>query len=159
MFWLVIEEQPSSRDVETVTRLLGRDPLCRFTVAARSRGGDPCVIKNLPFLYDGTPMPTIYWLVGESECAMVGRLESTGGVRRAEREVPEEALLEVHARYAAERDASIAPGHQGPRPSGGVGGTRRGVKCLHTHYADFLAGWHDPVGIWVRNELLAAGEI
>ena len=55
--------------------------------------------------------------------------------------------------YAAERDAAIPPGHDGPRPSGGVGGTRQGVKCLHAHYAAHLAGFDDPVGRWVAVEL------
>ena len=36
---------------------------------------------------------------------------------------------------------------------GGVGGTRRGVKCLHAHYASFLAGSDDPVGRWVAARL------
>ncbi len=40
-------------------------------------------------------------------------------------------------------------GHTGPRPFGGVGGTRQGVKCLHAHYAWLLAGGDDPVGRWV----------
>jgi len=39
------------------------------------------------------------------------------------------------------------------RPSGGVGGTRRGVKCLHAHIAWYLAGGDDPVGRWVVGEL------
>ncbi|MGH9232616.1 MAG: DUF501 domain-containing protein, partial [Acidimicrobiales bacterium] len=53
-------------------------------------------------------------------------------------------------RYAAERDAALPAGHAGPRPSGGVGGTRQGVKCLHAHYAWLLAGGDDPVGRWVE---------
>ena len=36
-----------------------------------------------------------------------------------------DALADAHARYAAERDAAIPADHDGPRPSGGVGGTRR----------------------------------
>ncbi len=49
--------------------------------------------------------------------------------------------------------------HQGPRPHGGVGGTRAGVKCLHAHYAYFLAGGDDPVGRWVEERLAdATGE-
>ena len=63
-------------------------------------------------------------------------------------------MLAAHAAYAAERDAAIAAGHRGPRPSGGVGGTRRGVKCLHAHYAWFLAGGDDPVGRWVEERLV-----
>ena len=45
------------------------------------------------------------------------------------------------------------PPHPGPRPTGGVGGTRQGVKCLHAHYAWFLAGGDDPVGRWVDARL------
>ena len=45
----------------------------------------------------------------------------------------------------------------GPRPSGGVGGTRRGVKCLHAHYAWYLVGGDDPVGRWVAEQLAARG--
>ena len=61
--------------------------------------------------------------------------------------VPEfgESLDAAHARYAAERDAFI-PNDADPRPTGGVGGTTRGVKCLHAHYADTRAGNDNPVG-------------
>jgi hypothetical protein len=37
--------------------------------------------------------------------------------------------------------------------SGGVGGTRRGVKCLHAHLANYLAGDDDPVGTLVADSL------
>jgi hypothetical protein len=76
-----------------------------------------------------------------------------GGVRRAEAEVDPVALAAAHTAYAAERNAEIPTGHAGPRPSGGVGGTARGVKCLHTHYAHHLAGGDDPVGRWVHEQL------
>jgi hypothetical protein len=62
-------------------------------------------------------------------------------------------LEATHRAYAAERDALLPTGHSGPAPSGGVGGTRVGVKCLHAHYAFFLAGGDDPVGRWVRDHL------
>ena len=65
-------------------------------------------------------------------------------------------LQAAHDEYAAERDAAIPADHVGPRPSGGVGGTRKGVKCLHAHYANFLAGADDPVGAWVAS-VLASG--
>ena len=76
-----------------------------------------------------------------------------GGVRAAEAAVDPAELAAAHARYAAERDAALPPGHAGPRPSGGVGGTRKGVKCLHAHYAWHLAGGDDPVGRWVADRL------
>jgi uncharacterized protein len=98
-------------------------------------------------------MPTRYWLVGEPERTLVSRLESGGGVDEAEREVDPGELATAHTRYAAERDGDLPTGHAGPRPTGGVGGTRRGVKCLHAHYAWFLAGGEDPVGRWVHERV------
>ena len=102
-------------------------------------------------------MPTLYWLVGEAERRAVSALEAAGGVREAEAAVDPGLLSSAHARYAAERDAALPPGHTGPRPTGGVGGARRGVKCLHAHYAWFLAGGDDPVGRWVSERLRAGG--
>ncbi len=119
----------------------------------RDRAGLPVVIRNAPLLDDGTPMPTRYWLVGKDAVEAVSRLEASGGVRAAERAVDAAELAAAHARYAAERDAAIPRDHEGPRPSGGVGGTRQGVKCLHAHYAAHLAGLDDPVGRWVAAQL------
>jgi hypothetical protein len=137
-------------DREAVTALLGHRPRGHFDVVVRDHSGGPVVIRNAALLDDGTPMPTRYWLVGAAPRLLVDRLESAGGVRAAEAAVDPVELLAAHARYAAERDATLPPGGTGPRPSGGVGGTRRGVKCLHAHYAWFLAGGDDPVGLWVQ---------
>ena len=139
-------------DRDAVAGLLGRPPQGRFEVAVRDADGHPVVIRNDPLLDDGTPMPTRWWLLGPAALA-VSRLESAGGVRAAEAAVDPGALAAAHARYAAERDAALPPGHAGPRPHGGVGGTARGVKCLHAHYAWFLAGGDDPVGAWVAARL------
>jgi hypothetical protein len=140
-------------DTEAVATLLGRPPRGEFDVVVRDADGRPVVIRNAPFLADGTPMPTRFWLVDESLRRAVGALEAAGGVRAAEAAVDPEALAAAHARYAAEREAAVPAGHSGPRPSGGVGGTRRGVKCLHAHYAWYLAGGDDPVGRWVAERL------
>lgn len=142
----------------TVADLLGRVPQGAYEVVVVDADGSPVVIRNAPLLDDGTPMPTRFWLVGARERVAVGRLEAAGGVRRAEREVGADALSAAHARYAAERDAALPPGHDGPRPFGGVGGTRRGVKCLHAHYAWHLAGGDDPVGRWVAHQLEGAAD-
>ncbi|MHB8682067.1 MAG: DUF501 domain-containing protein [Acidimicrobiales bacterium] len=133
--------------------LLGREPAASFVVVVRRRDGTPAVIRNAPLLDDGTPMPTRYWLVDPRLREAVSRLEGAGGVRDAEAAVDPDELAAAHARYAAERDRSLAPGYEGPRPSGGVGGTRRGVKCLHAHVAWWLAGGDDPVGRWTAAQL------
>jgi hypothetical protein len=136
-------------DAAAVRELLGREPIAPFEVVVRRGDGSPAVIRNAPFTRDGTPMPTRYWLVDRDLDQGVARLEAAGGVRAAEADVDADALLAAHTAYAAERDAAIPAGHTGPRPFGGVGGTRRGVKCLHAHYAYWLAGGADPVGEWV----------
>lgn len=146
----------SAADYARVAELLGREPEGDFEVVVRDRSGDPVVIRNAPVLRDGRPMPTRYWLVGTEARRRVGRLEADGGVRAAEAAVSVDALEAAHARYAAERDAAVVAGHIGPRPTGGVGGTRRGVKCLHAHYAWHLAGGDDPVGRWTAAQLAAA---
>jgi len=143
----------STVDREAVTRLLGRVPTGAFSVALRGPDGQPAVIVNAPLLDDGTPMPTRFWLVDATLREAVSRLEAGGGVRRAEAALDPAAVAEAHARYAAERDRALAPGHEGPRPSGGVGGTRQGVKCLHAHLAWVLVGGEDPVGRWVVEQL------
>jgi hypothetical protein len=147
----------SLSDISAVSALLGRPPRGAFTVVVRDASGGPVVIRNAPLLDDGTPMPTLYWLVGARECEAVGRLESGGGVKAAEAAVDAGDLAAAHARYATERDAWMSPGHEGPAPTGGVGGTRRGVKCLHAHYAWHLAGGDDPVGRWVAEQLRRDG--
>jgi uncharacterized protein len=140
-------------DREAVEALLGRPVQGDFEVVVRHDDGSPVVLRNAPLLQDGTPMPTRYWLVGEPERTLVSRLEAAGGVRAAEAELDPDELADAHRRYAAERDAAIPLGHTGHRPSGGVGGTRVGVKCLHAHYAWHLAGGDDPVGRWVEHHL------
>jgi hypothetical protein len=135
-------------DRARVAQLLGREPHSAFDVVVRDHRGDPVVVRNAPFLDDGTPMPTRFYLVGSDLVTRVSRLEAVGGVRQAEAEIDPDEITRVHERYAAERDAVIDPDHVGPRPHGGVGGTRTGVKCLHAHVAYCLAGGDDPIGRW-----------
>lgn len=142
-------------DRERVVALLGREPQGGFEVVVRDQRGDPLVIRNDPLLHDGRPMPTRYWLLASEVRDRISRLEAAGGVDQAEAEVGADELAAAHRAYAAERDAAVPPGWKGPRPSGGVGGTRVGVKCLHAHYAWHLAGGDDPVGRWVDERLAA----
>ena len=143
-------------DRARVAELLGREPFGAFEVAVRDETGDPVVLCNAPFLRDGTPMPTRYYLVGPDLVRDVSRLEAAGGVNAAEAAVDPADLVALHLRYAAERDAAIETDREGPRPSGGVGGTRVGVKCLHAHVAYLLAGGDDPVGRWALAQLTSA---
>jgi len=144
---------PSAEDIARITELLGRVPQGKFEVVVRALDGDPVVLRNQPLLPDGTPMPTLYWLCGARENVLIGRLEATGAVNQVEAELDAALIAAAHDRYAAERDALIPADHTGPRPFGGVAGTRIGVKCLHAHFGWWLAGGDDPVGDWVAEKL------
>jgi hypothetical protein len=140
------------------TRLLGRPPQAPWRVAVADGRGRPVVLENAPVTYDGRPMPTRFWLVDARLVRAVGRLEAAGGVRAAASAVDPRALARAHRDYADRRDRLLGPDHVGPRPTGGVGGTARGVKCLHAHLANWLAGGDDPVGRYVVDALEATGE-
>ena len=143
----------SADDLATLTELLGRAPQAECEIVVRRERGAPMVIRNAPFMLDGTPMPTRYWLVDPELLRRVSGLEAAGGVKIAEAEVAPEVIAAAHDAYGAERNAQIPADYAGPRPFGGVAGTRQGVKCLHAHYAAWLAGTNDPVGAWVDARL------
>lgn len=133
---------------------LGRPPRSSFDVPIRCHLDLPVVITVPPLLDDGTPFPTRSWLTCPLARRRVSRVESAGGVAEAEALVEAgggfgERFAHAMARYAAERDAAVPDGWEGPRPSGGIGGSGGGVKCLHAHYADYAVGSDNPVGEWV----------
>jgi len=145
-------------DRSVVESQIGRPPRSPIVVASRCHLGLPVVITVPPILEDGTPFPTLYWLTCPLAAKRIGRIEATGGVRRAEHLIAEDPeLAERHEaaaeRYRGARDELIPAGHEGPVPVGGVGGTGAGVKCLHAHYADTVAGNDNPVGSWVAAQM------
>ncbi len=155
-------EQPL---VDQIAELLGRPPAGGFEVAIKS-GLRPLVIHNAPFLWNGTPMPTSYWLVDGALLREVSRLESAGGVREAEAAVDPQQLAASHSacRRARELDAvTFRDAYPDVMPlglpSGGVGGTRQGVKCLHAHLAWHLVSGIDPVGAWVIGKVGELGPL
>jgi hypothetical protein len=136
-----------------VEEQLGRAPRGDFEVVVRRADGDPVVVRNAPLLSDGTPMPTLYYLVSPELVRAVSRVEADGGVRRAEAAIDAATVAATHERYRRARDAALPADHAGPRPDGGVGGTRTGVKCLHAHVAHELATGDDPIGRWTIEQL------
>ena len=96
------------------------------------------------------PFPTTFWLSCPDAVRAVSRLEAEGWISRLNERLEAEpdfadAVARAHAEYARERarDDPRAERH------GGVGGTSKGLKCLHAHYANHVAGGDDVVGAWV----------
>jgi exopolyphosphatase/guanosine-5'-triphosphate,3'-diphosphate pyrophosphatase len=137
-------------DLRIVAEQLGRPPAVPFSVVARCPGGHPLVIRNAPVDEHGEPFPTTFWLTCTDGVRAVSRLEAEGWISRLNERFDTEpefadAVARAHADYARER----ARDDPGAEEHGGVGGTRRGLKCLHAHYAHHLAGGDDVVGAWV----------
>jgi uncharacterized protein len=137
-------------DPQTVAAQIGRPLRAPSEVVCRCHLGLPVVVAVPPLLDDGTPFPTSWWLTCPLAVRRIGRLESGGGVKRMEAKAVSDPgfgarLATAHRRYAADRDA-LVPDGAAVRPEGGVAGARSGVKCLHAHYADTLAGNDNPVG-------------
>ena len=125
-------------DREVVAGQLGREPK-PFRVAARCPAGLPSVIEN----QHSRSMPTRFWITCPSLDAAIARIESTGGVRQAQKELGEEAVAKVHAEHHARFGTRVA-------------GVREGgyVKCLHAFTALQLSGaLPNPVADWTLARL------
>jgi exopolyphosphatase/guanosine-5'-triphosphate,3'-diphosphate pyrophosphatase len=141
-------------DLAIVRDQLGRDPTTPFTVVARCAPGHPLVIRNVPVDAGGRPFPTTFWLTCPDAVGGVSRLEAEGAIASLNDRIDADddfaaEVARAHAEHARER----ARGYPGAESHGGVGGTRRGVKCLHAHYAYHLAGGDDPVGAWTAERV------
>lgn len=139
-----------SDDRQVIEIQIGRPLRAESVVVSRCHLDMPVVIQVPPILDDGTPFPTLYWLSCPLATTRIGRLEGAGGVKRMEGKAESDqdfsdALEDAHRSYGAERDALLGNAEE-PRPTGGVGGARAGVKCLHAHYAHTRAGGDNPVG-------------
>jgi len=142
----------TAEEFATIEALVGRSLNGRCAVVVRRRDGSPVVIENEPHLRDGTPMPTLFWLIDPELHEAVSRIEGESGVHRYEELVDAEDLARAHDDYRRRREAATVR-HDAIQAGGGVGGTRVGVKCLHAHLANYLAGYDDPVGQLVASEL------
>ena len=153
------------RDSEVLALQIGRPLRAASKVLRRCNLDLPIVAEVPPILDTGEPFPTRYWLTCPLAHRRIARIEGEGGVRAAQAKVTadpglREALEATHARYARDRDALLPAGTalsgertagtalsgERYRPSGGVGGSSGGVKCLHAHYADFAAGNDNAIG-------------
>lgn len=133
--------------------MLGRPPRGVWRIARRCRCGLPQVVETDPYLDDGTPFPTFYWLTCCALVAEVSRLESEGAIREVN------ALLESRPEITGALETSTsayisARSQRGalPRTDHPGGGPKR-VKCLHAHLAHHLITNDNPVGAWIAERL------
>lgn len=162
---------PTARDLQIVTRQLGRPPVGVLAVARRCVYGYPQVILTHPLHRHGEEFvvfPTLFWLSCPFLEAEVSRLESAGAVKRFEARLATDPVLAAsyacaHDAYREERLSLLSPeereflGARRARDSveTGIAGLRnpRRVKCLHAQLAHSLVRGENPIGAAVAVEL------
>mgnify|MGYP006272223827 FL=1 len=133
--------------------------------------GFPAVVTDDPFV-ENIAAPTIYWLSCPYLSYEVDRLEADSNLIRDLGQKYQndhkfrELMKEAHNKYAASRKKMLSAEQlQKARDisedlyktltESGVGGIKdkEGIKCLHTHLADFLVNQFNPVGEIVFNKI------
>lgn len=129
------------------------------SVSARCMCGYPQVVLVSPILEDGEPFPTIFWLTCPQFTKEISQIESTGLIKDIDGMLGEDCafrdrLMDAHKDYAETRNSLFlqCPGSSEKARRAfegtGIGGVRRldTAKCLHLHFAHYLAGKDNPIG-------------
>ncbi len=136
---------------------LGRPPRGEVYAASRCPFGELEVVATSPLLDGEEPFPTLYWLTCPVLRAEVGRLEGGDMRERLRLLLKEEEgfareLRQAEAEYLEERrEMARALGMERVEElwrgkDGVAGGAAGNLKCLHSHYAHWLARGSNPVG-------------
>lgn len=139
--------QPSARDLDVLSRQLGRPVRDVVEIPARCVCGNPLVAATAPRLSNGTPFPTTFYLTHPVITSAVSRLEAAGMMNQMnERLAADEALAaayrDAHEAYLAARNEIAERSGTGEVPEiAGVsaGGMPTRVKCLHVLVGQSLA--------------------
>ena len=139
--------QPSERDLDVLSRQLGRPVRDVVEIPARCTCGNPLVAATAPRLSNGTPFPTTFYLTHPVITAAVSRLEANGVMTEMNGRLTADPLLAkqyraAHVAYLSARNEIGARCGIGSVPEiDGVsaGGMPTRVKCLHVLVGHSLA--------------------
>ncbi|WP_306919711.1 MULTISPECIES: DUF501 domain-containing protein [unclassified Arthrobacter] len=139
--------QPSGRDLETLSRQLGRPVRDVVEIPARCVCGNPLVAATSPRLSNGTPFPTTFYLTHPVITSAVSRLEAAGLMNEMNERLAADAALAdgyraAHEAYLASRaEIGVRSGIGAVPEINGIsaGGMPTRVKCLHVLVGHSLA--------------------
>jgi len=156
---------------EIIKLQLGREPHNLMGIARYCPFNKPAVLITKPYSVEYGVFPTIYWLSCPYLVKEVGKLEDKGIIRELTKRLHNDSefkrkMQEAHENYRKQRldylneDSSeninnVSADIVKVLKSSGVGGIRdkQGIKCLHTHLADYLVNGQNPVGKFVWEKL------
>jgi hypothetical protein len=137
----VVLSSATDKDLEAVTKQLGRPARDIVAISARCVCGNPIVVQTRPRLEDGTPFPTVYYLTLPAATSAVSTLEAEGLMiklqnRLAQDEDLAKNYLSAHLSYLSDRaELGLVEEIEGIS----AGGMPTRVKCLHSLVAHALA--------------------
>ena len=142
------EELVHSEHDRAVVEVQLRRPLRgRWRVARRCHLGVPMAIENHPYLEDGTPFPTLFWLTCPILAKRASKLEGEGWMGALNESLAEDEALRARLKGALNRLLARRNAHAPLVDSGAVpGGGPEKVKCLHAHLAHEISHAPNPVG-------------
>ncbi|MDO8886291.1 DUF501 domain-containing protein [Candidatus Oleimmundimicrobium sp.] len=154
----------SREDIKLIEEQIGRKPRSVLKVLRRCKKGYPQVILTSPVLEDGTPFPTIFWLTCPFLVKEVSNLEGKGWIKYLQMRFNEDDSLKLELKKAHDnyrRERAFLIGFREAECDGiGIGGVSNSswLKCLHAHYAHYLATGCNPVGELVDKHIGEIGE-
>jgi uncharacterized protein len=131
----------TDKDLEAVTKQLGRPVRDIVAIAARCSCGNPVVVQTKPRLEDGTPFPTLYYLTLPAATSAVSTLEAEGLMTKLQDQLGQDEGLaknyqSAHLSYLSDRaELGLVEEIEGIS----AGGMPNRVKCLHSLIAHSLA--------------------
>ncbi|MGM0409802.1 MAG: DUF501 domain-containing protein [Bacillota bacterium] len=155
-----------SEEYKLIKKQLGRKPDNLLEVKKRCPFDYPAVLLVAPYK-NSIVFPTIYWLSCPYLVKEISKIEDKGMVKELTERLNNdnnfrEKLKRAHQRYAKERLEyldqdleDISAGIRDVLVNSGVGGIidKKGIKCLHTHVADYLVNAKNIVGELVFNKI------
>ena len=156
----------TSRDIEVVTHLLGREPRGLRAIPIRTESGQPVVLQ-VASLVDDKPFPTLFWLVNPQLNLAIDRLEAAGVIAELQAKLDAEPLYQqqladAHRAHIQLRSALMTTserrrieqlGFQSVFEQRGIGGIKHfsRIRCLHTYYAAHLVS-PNLIGQWLDTQ-------
>lgn len=160
-------EAITAQDRRIIGWQIRREPRNLYGVARRCKKQCPKVIINHPLSRKKTPadiFPTVFWLTCPKAVQRIGRIEDQGNIQRIQHHITNNFMLarnmrDAHQEYIFIRRSLVESSTLNRvRISEkkvlknlerlGIGGVAdiKGIKCLHAHYAHYLATGNNPVG-------------
>ncbi|HKL12309.1 MAG TPA: DUF501 domain-containing protein [Halanaerobiales bacterium] len=152
-----------SKHYNIIKKQIEREPEGMVEVSVKCPFGYPAVIKVYPF-FKKRVFPTTYWLTCPYLNKEISIIEEQGWIEKIQKQINNNKVLKdklekLHKKYAKKRMEMLKKVEINEikeisldilytLKESGIGGIKekKGIKCLHTHTADYLVNNENPVG-------------